>query len=83
MKINLIKIGGIMTKKCIYCGAEISEEFIVDFCERCGIKVFGKRMFEAIIKNMKDAQERGDLYPTLPDDLNKSNEKNRYNKFDH
>jgi rRNA maturation endonuclease Nob1 len=48
-------------KRCIYCGAEISDDSIVDFCERCGIGVFGKKMFDAIIQNMEEAKLRGDI----------------------
>ena len=53
-----------MVKRCIYCKKEISDESVVDFCEECGVKVWGEKMFDAIKKNMKDAKERGDLYPT-------------------
>ena len=42
-----------MTKKCIYCGCEIDDSFVVDFCEKCGIGAFGIKLFEAIIENMK------------------------------
>lgn len=49
-------------KRCIYCGAEIPDNFVADFCEKCGVGVFGKKMFDAIIKNMEEAKLRGDLY---------------------
>ena len=48
-------------KKCIYCKTDIEEESVIDFCERCGKGVFGERMFNAIIQNMEEARERGDL----------------------
>ncbi len=48
-------------KKCLYCGREIPEESVVDFCEHCGVSVFGEKMFKAIISNMEDARERNDL----------------------
>jgi len=48
-------------KKCIYCKCDLSDENIVDFCERCGKGAFGEKMFNAIIQNMKDAKGRGDL----------------------
>lgn len=51
-----------MTKKCIYCKKEIDKEYIVDFCESCGKKVWGEKMFNAIIKNMEKARESGNLY---------------------
>lgn len=53
-----------MNKKCIYCGAEIPEESVVDFCSRCGIGVWGEKMFNAIVKNMEEARSKGDLVPT-------------------
>ena len=48
-------------KKCIYCSVEIPEESVIDFCEKCGKSVWGEKMFSAIIKNMENAKERGDL----------------------
>ncbi len=57
-----------MTKKCIYCKKEVSDESVIDFCEKCGKNVWGEKMFQAIIKNMKDARERGDLCHSRIDD---------------
>ena len=51
-----------MVKKCIYCSSEIPQESVIDFCERCGIGVFGEKMFNAIVENMENARERGDLF---------------------
>jgi len=48
-------------KKCIYCKQDIHEDSVIDFCERCGKGVFGDKMFNAIVQNMNDARERGDL----------------------
>jgi len=53
-----------MNKKCIYCKAEIPEESVIDFCPKCGIGVWGEKMFNAIVKNMEDARSRGDLVST-------------------
>lgn len=50
-----------MVKKCIYCGAEIIDESVIDFCKRCGVGVFGQKMFDAIVQNMEEARDRGDL----------------------
>ena len=49
-------------KKCIYCKCSLSDESVIDFCERCGVNVWGPNMFKAIKQNMEDAQERGDLF---------------------
>ncbi len=48
-------------KKCIYCGAGVNDESVIDFCASCGKGVWGERMFNVILKNMEDANERGDL----------------------
>jgi len=48
-------------KKCIYCKCDIPKESVIDFCERCGKGVFGDKMFQAIVQNMQEAEQRGDL----------------------
>jgi hypothetical protein len=50
-----------MAKKCIYCRSEVDDGCVIDFCESCGRKVWGEKMFRTILKNMEDARERGDL----------------------
>ncbi len=50
-----------MPKKCIYCSREIDDANVIDFCQRCGIGVWGEKMFNAILKNMEDAQEKGNI----------------------
>ena len=50
-----------MAKKCIYCSKEVDDSRVIDFCDRCGIGVWGEKMFRAIVKNMEDAQDRGDI----------------------
>lgn len=49
-------------KKCIYCKAEIDDSSVIDFCEKCGVNVFGGKMFETIKETMEKAKERGDLF---------------------
>ncbi len=50
-----------MVKKCIYCMCEISDESVIDFCDKCGKNVWGENMFKAIVKNMETARDNGDL----------------------
>jgi hypothetical protein len=50
-----------MAKKCVYCKCEIHDERAVDVCNTCGIGVWGEKMFRAIVQNMEDAKEKGDL----------------------
>jgi hypothetical protein len=50
-------------KKCIYCKQKVvSDDSVIDFCERCGKGVWGENMFRAIVQNMQDAEKRGDLF---------------------
>ncbi len=48
-------------KKCLYCGCELHEDSVIDFCEKCGHGVFGPKMFKTIVNNMENARENGDL----------------------
>ena len=50
-----------MVKKCLYCSIELAQENIIDFCDRCGINVFGTKMLNTIKQNMENARSRGDL----------------------
>lgn len=49
-------------KKCLYCGCELDDDSVIDFCEKCGVGVFGKKMFKAIVNNMNEAREKDNLY---------------------
>jgi len=53
-----------MTKKCIYCGSEVSDESVIDFCAKCGVGVWGERMFQTIVQNMEAARDNDDLCST-------------------
>ena len=53
-----------MVKKCIYCGAEVCDSSVIDFCEKCGKSVWGEKMFNAIVQNMEQARDNGDLCHT-------------------
>jgi len=37
---------------------------VIDFCERCGVGVWGRKMFDAILSGMNTAQSKGDLVST-------------------
>jgi hypothetical protein len=51
-----------MSKKCIYCKTDIDQGSVIDFCERCGVGVWGPKMFAAIKQNMEGARDSGDLF---------------------
>ena len=53
-------------KKCLYCGKELADDCVVDFCKKCGVNVWGEKMFNAIIQNMEDAKRKGNLCHTDP-----------------
>ena len=51
-------------KKCLYCGVEIPDDSVIDFCEKCGVQTFGRKMFDAIVFNMNKARDDGNLCHT-------------------
>jgi len=51
-------------KKCLYCGAELPDNCVIDFCEKCGVQTFGRKMFDAIVTNMNKARDDGNLFHT-------------------
>ncbi|MAG79081.1 hypothetical protein CMI40_01765 [Candidatus Pacearchaeota archaeon] len=50
-----------MVKKCIYCKTDVSQDSVIDFCNKCGKEAWGEKMFDTIVKNMENAREKGDL----------------------
>jgi endo-beta-N-acetylglucosaminidase D len=51
-----------MAKKCIYCKTDVPEESVIDFCKRCGVGVWGEKMFNAIVESMEKSRVAGDLF---------------------
>ena len=51
-----------MAKRCIYCKTDINDESVIDFCNRCGVGVWGEKMFQAIVDSMEKARDTGDLH---------------------
>jgi len=49
-------------KRCIYCKVDIEDMSVVDVCNRCGVGVWGEKMFKAIVMNMEKSRDAGDLY---------------------
>jgi uncharacterized UBP type Zn finger protein len=59
-------------KKCVYCCKEMDDNTVVDVCADCGERVWGKKMFQAIIDNMGTAREKGDLFQGSVTDSNEN-----------
>lgn len=53
-----------MAKKCVYCKSDIEDRRAVDVCDRCGVGIWGPKMFRTILDGMNDADSRGDLCST-------------------
>lgn len=50
-----------MVTKCVYCKADLNDKRAVDVCDKCGVGVWGPKMFKAILQGMNDANAKGDL----------------------
>jgi uncharacterized UBP type Zn finger protein len=50
-----------MAKKCVYCNSGIDDGRALDVCDRCGVGVWGEKMFKTIVNNMNSAREKGEL----------------------
>ena len=51
-----------MAKHCIYCKEKIHKESVIDVCQRCGVGVWGEKMFKAIVLGMEKSRDAGDLF---------------------
>lgn len=47
--------------KCTYCKCELGDGRAVEVCDVCGVKVWGVKMFKAIMDNMKVEKEKGNM----------------------
>jgi hypothetical protein len=50
-----------MGDKCVYCGSELTDDRAASICNRCGVKVWGEKMFNTILQNMGEAKAKDDL----------------------
>ena len=65
-------------KKCIYCKNSLNDDSVIDICQRCGFGVWGERMFSAIVQNMNNAKDSGNLYQgSISTDSTKQISKNK------
>jgi hypothetical protein len=48
-------------KKCVYCSTQLSDDVALDVCQSCGFKVWGEKMYKAILENMEGAKANGTL----------------------
>lgn len=48
-------------KRCVYCKGDVPEERAMDVCDRCGRRVWGDKMFQAILDSTNTEKEKGNL----------------------
>lgn len=51
-----------MAKNCIYCKTPLEDSSVIDVCQRCGIGVWGEKMFQTIVDSMNQANDQGNLF---------------------
>lgn len=47
--------------KCVYCKGNVPEERTMQICNGCGCKVWGPKMFEAILKGTDSESQKGNM----------------------
>ena len=53
-----------MGGRCVYCNKVIVDERAMEICDSCGVKVWGQKMFKAILNTTNDAKKNDDLCMT-------------------
>jgi hypothetical protein len=47
--------------KCVYCRCDVPSERTMQICDRCGIRVWGDKMFKAILQSTDCEREKGNM----------------------
>ena len=47
--------------RCVYCKSEVPHERTMQICDICGCKVWGKKMFMAILQGTDNEREKGNM----------------------
>jgi len=64
-------------RRCVYCNSDLVDDRSMEICDRCGEKVWGKKMFDAIKKTTDEERDKGNLEPMRPDLLDGTDRKFR------
>ena len=50
-----------MVSKCVYCKESVPEDRIMEICDKCGCKIWGPKMFQAIIEGTNTEKRKGNM----------------------
>lgn len=50
-----------MTGKCVYCKGDVPAGRAMEVCNNCGRRVWGEKMFQAILDSTNSEMEKGNL----------------------